>query len=36
MSEPDRFARQAELVPHERLQGMGVTVIGVGAIGPND
>lgn len=29
----DRFARQAELVPRERLQEITVTVIGVGAIG---
>ena len=28
-----RFLRQQELVPHERLSGMQVTVIGVGAIG---
>lgn len=29
----DRFERQADLVPHEKLQGLTVTVIGVGAIG---
>ena len=29
----DRFVRQAELVPQERLAEMGATVIGVGAIG---
>lgn len=29
----DRFERQAELVPRERLDGLLVTVIGVGAIG---
>jgi sulfur carrier protein ThiS adenylyltransferase len=29
----DRFTRQAELVPQERLQTIAVTVIGVGAIG---
>jgi hypothetical protein len=29
----DRFARQKELVPHQRLSEMLVTVIGVGAIG---
>ena len=28
-----RFERQAALVPHERLQSLTVTVIGVGAIG---
>jgi molybdopterin-synthase adenylyltransferase len=32
-SEPDRFIRQQELVPRERLADMTVTVIGVGAIG---
>ena len=30
---PDRFIRQAELVPQERLQQLMATVIGVGAIG---
>ena len=29
----DRFVRQAELVPHNRLQTVGVSVLGVGAIG---
>lgn len=29
----DRFVRQAELVPQERLQELGITIIGVGAIG---
>jgi len=29
----DRFERQADLVPRERLQDLGSTVIGVGAIG---
>jgi sulfur carrier protein ThiS adenylyltransferase len=29
----DRFARQRELVPLERLAGIQATVIGVGAIG---
>ena len=29
----DRFVRQAELVPHERLAAVSVSVIGVGAIG---
>ena len=33
ISEPDRFIRQQELVPRERLADMTVTVIGVGAIG---
>jgi sulfur carrier protein ThiS adenylyltransferase len=33
MTTDDRFSRQAELVPRERLQQLGVTVIGVGAIG---
>jgi molybdopterin-synthase adenylyltransferase len=32
-SEPDRFVRQQELVPQDRLQQLLVTVIGVGAIG---
>ena len=32
-STTDRFSRQAELVPHERLQTVGVSVLGVGAIG---
>ena len=32
-SEPDRFARQQDLVPRQRLAAMQVTVIGVGAIG---
>ena len=31
--EPDRFERQAELVPREKLEALTVTVIGVGAIG---
>ena len=34
-SEPDRFVRQQELVPRERLTDITVTVIGVGAIGRN-
>src|SRR5262245_14722375 len=29
----DRFTRQADLVPRDRLEGLTVTVIGVGAIG---
>jgi len=29
----DRFARQEELVPRERLTGLTVTVVGVGAVG---
>lgn len=29
----NRFVRQADLVPQERLQELGITVIGVGAIG---
>ena len=33
MNEKDRFERQAELVPRERLDDLMVTVIGVGAIG---
>lgn len=33
MTVVDRFSRQAELVPGERLQEVGVTVVGVGAIG---
>ena len=34
MSEPDnRFSRQQDLVPQQRLRDMGVSVIGVGAIG---
>lgn len=32
-SSADRFARQGELVPRERARRLGVTVIGVGAIG---
>ena len=32
-SEPDRFARQRDLVPRERLAATQATVIGVGAIG---
>jgi molybdopterin-synthase adenylyltransferase len=32
-SEPDRFVRQQELVPHNRLADVKATVIGVGAIG---
>ena len=31
--EPDRFERQAELVPQVELESLSVTVIGVGAIG---
>lgn len=31
--EPDRFDRQRDLVPHERLAALDTTVIGVGAIG---
>ncbi|HEX6986766.1 MAG TPA: ThiF family adenylyltransferase [Planctomycetaceae bacterium] len=30
---PDRFSRQADLVPRERLAGLSVAVIGVGAVG---
>lgn len=33
ISETDRFSRQAELVPQERLQAVRVTVVGIGAIG---
>lgn len=33
MTTDDRFSRQAELVPREPLHSVGVTVIGVGAIG---
>lgn len=33
MSDPDRFVRQAELVPRERLRDLTVTVVGVGALG---
>ena len=33
MNEQNRFIRQAELVPRNRLSGLKVTVIGVGAIG---
>ena len=33
MTTDDRFSRQTELVPRERMQAVGVTVIGVGAIG---
>ena len=33
MSNQDRFIRQADLVPRERLQALQVSVIGVGAIG---
>jgi len=29
----DRFVRQRDLVPHQKLKGLTVTVIGVGAIG---
>ena len=32
-TEPDRFTRQRELVPAERLAAVTATVIGVGAIG---
>ena len=32
-SSDDRFGRQAELVPREKLQALSATVIGVGAIG---
>ena len=32
-SEPDRFSRQQDLVPRQRLAAMQATVIGVGAIG---
>ena len=35
VSEADRFVRQQELVPRERLTDITVTVIGVGAIGGN-
>ena len=30
---PDRFVRQADLIPRERLERLSATVIGVGAIG---
>src|SRR5262245_57782745 len=33
MSKSGRFVRQSDLVPHERLAEVPVTVIGVGAIG---
>jgi len=33
ISETDRFSRQAELVPSERLKSIRATVVGVGAIG---
>src|ERR1039458_8576432 len=33
ISENDRFIRQQELVPRDRLANLKVTVIGVGAIG---
>ena len=33
MNEQNRFIRQAELVPRDRLSGLKITVIGVGAIG---
>ncbi|TWT64010.1 ThiF family adenylyltransferase [Rubinisphaera italica] len=33
MNNPDRFIRQADLVPRERIQELQATVIGVGAIG---
>jgi sulfur carrier protein ThiS adenylyltransferase len=33
MTESERYARQADLVPHERLKSLAVAVIGVGAIG---
>ena len=32
-SEPNRFQRQDDLVPHDRLADIKATVIGVGAIG---
>jgi tRNA A37 threonylcarbamoyladenosine dehydratase len=32
-SPSDRFARQAELVPQEKLEELKVMVIGVGAVG---
>jgi sulfur carrier protein ThiS adenylyltransferase len=32
-TDSDRFQRQASLVPRERLVGIGVSIIGVGAIG---
>lgn len=32
-SDPGRFVRQRDLVPHDRLKSLGITVIGVGAIG---
>jgi sulfur carrier protein ThiS adenylyltransferase len=35
ISEQDRFTRQQELVPRERLPDITVTVIGVGAVGRN-
>ncbi|TWT59704.1 ThiF family adenylyltransferase [Rubinisphaera italica] len=33
MTNPDRYIRQADLVPRDRIQELQVTVIGVGAIG---
>lgn len=33
MNMPDRFVRQAEIVPHAQLQQLHITVIGLGAIG---
>lgn len=33
MNDTDRFERQRELVPHEKLKDLTVTIIGVGAIG---
>ena len=33
ISNDDRFGRQADLVPREKLQALSATVIGVGAIG---
>ena len=31
----DRFLRQRDLVPHERLQNCRATIIGIGAVGRN-
>jgi len=33
MNDTDRFERQRELVPHEKLKDLTVTIIGIGAIG---
>lgn len=33
LTSPDRFSRQADLVPQEKLQNLKATIIGVGAVG---